>query len=101
MATSRPRLTISLAPEVRAVLYRLTEVSGIPASQYIAHLLEDTVPLIEATVKALEKAKKSPEAALGIMARELERTVSIGLEAQYELQKAAQGLKPKKGRGNR
>ena len=94
-------MTISLSPEVRAALHDLTEVSGVPASQYIAHLLEDSLPLIQATVKALAKASKSPEAALGIMARELEKTVSMGLETQYELQKAAQALKPKKGKGKR
>lgn len=77
------RLSITLSPESRAALERFSQVTGVAASQYISSLIHDAIPVIEATVKAIEAAKRTPQKAADILNEELVRVV--GVAAQHQL----------------
>lgn len=81
----KPRLAISLTVESRAALERLTQASGIAASQYIASLVHESIPVIEATANALEIAKRSPKQAADILNSEFIRGVTKASQAKLEL----------------
>jgi hypothetical protein len=67
MPTKKPRLNVTLTPESRAALERLTEASGIAASQFVASIVHDSIPIIEATAKAMALAKSNPQRAAALM----------------------------------
>lgn len=71
MPTKKPRLAITLTPESRDALERLTEVSGIAASQFISQLVHDAVPMLQGMTRSFEIAKKSPQRAAEIMSEML------------------------------
>lgn len=67
MPTKTPRLNVTLSPEVRAALERLSVVSGIAASQFVAQVMQDSLPVLEAMIAAFEAAKRSPRQAADLM----------------------------------
>jgi hypothetical protein len=81
----KPRLAISLTLESRAALERLTKVSGIAASQFVASMVHDAIPIIEATANALEIAKTSPRKAGELMNTQFISSVSKISQAKLEL----------------
>lgn len=67
MPTKKPRLAITLTPESRDALERLTQASGIASSQFVSQLIHDSVPVLNAMAAAFAEAKKSPMRAAEIM----------------------------------
>lgn len=67
MPTKKPRLAVTLSPESRASLERLSKASGIAASQFISQIVHDAIPVIDAMTRSFEEAKKSPQRAAEIM----------------------------------
>jgi hypothetical protein len=67
MPSTKPRLAITLSPESRAALERLTQTSGIASSQFVAQLIHDSIPLLNSMSAAFAEAKKSPIRAAEIM----------------------------------
>jgi hypothetical protein len=96
MATTKPRLSVTLSPESRAALERLTAVSGVAASQFISGLVHDAIPIIEATAKALEVAKSQPQKAADVLNEQLVRTLAKATQGQLELDQAIQERKLRK-----
>lgn len=96
MATTKPRMSITLSPESRAALERLSAVSGIAASQYISGLIHDAIPVIEATAKALEIAKRQPQKAADILNETMVRAVGQIAQQQLELDEAIKQRKLRK-----
>lgn len=59
MATTKPRLTITLEPHTHAVISELAELQGRPRARVIAELIESTVPILERTCYVLALAKRA------------------------------------------
>lgn len=98
MATTNPRITVTLAPEVHAVLRRVAQLAGNSQSAIVGDLLLSSLPVFDRMVKALEAAEslkqegmKAPQAIKDSLERAQAR-----LEAQLDLSLGDmdQGLRP-------
>lgn len=85
MAKRPPRLSVTLSPEARAALERFTEATGIASAQYVSGLINDAVPIIEATARALNLAKQQPQKAATILNEEIVRAIGLASQAKLEL----------------
>lgn len=93
MPTKKPRLAITLSVESRAALERFSRVSGIAASAFVAGLVEDAIPVINATTDAIEIARKSPAKAAAAMNSAVVTGVTQVVQAQLELDAAVKERK--------
>ena len=58
MPTTKPRMIITLEPEVKELLDQLADVSGQPASRFVSELLtESAEALFRPMIEALKLAK--------------------------------------------
>ena len=57
-------MAITMTPEGRAALERLSAASGIASGQFVAKLVHDSIPVIDAMTQAFTVAKTHPERAL-------------------------------------
>ena len=88
MPTTKPRLSITLSPESRAALDALSEAAGVSAASFIAGLVHDAIPVIEATTRALRAARTQPQKAADILNSEVVRAVAKVAQGQLELDEA-------------
>ena len=58
MPASNPRITITLAPQVHAILRRLSELTGNSQSGLVGELLLESMPVFERMVQVLQAAEK-------------------------------------------
>jgi hypothetical protein len=58
MPASNPRITITLAPQVHAILRRLSQLTGNSQSGLVAELLLESMPVFERMGQVLEAAEK-------------------------------------------
>jgi hypothetical protein len=87
MPTPNPRLTITLRPQLAAVLRRLSELTGNSQSAMIGELLADSLPIFERMVEVLGAAEKLREQAMEApseVTRSLDRA-QARIEAQLGL----------------
>jgi len=84
MPTVNPRITITLKPEVHAVLKRLSAATDNSQSAIVSELLESSVPVFERMVLVLEAAKAAQQGMAADLAQGLERAQSK-IEAQLGL----------------
>jgi hypothetical protein len=96
MATTKPRLSVTLSPESRAALERFSAVTGVAASQFISGLVHDAIPVIDATTEALRLAKSQPQKAADLLNSQLVRTVAAASQQQLELDEAIKQRKMRK-----
>lgn len=82
-----PRMAITVTPETRAVLERLSESSGIAASQFVASVLHNAIPMFESLARAFEIAKKNPQAAVDAMGEALEASMVQAAQMHLDLSK--------------
>lgn len=54
----RPRMMLTLPPEVDAVLRDISSLSGVAPASYVTSVLVGMLPYLQQTVKALEKAQQ-------------------------------------------
>lgn len=87
------RLNITFTPEGHAALERLADCTGIAISQYVAMLVHDSIPVIDAICNALAVAKKSPQQAADIMNSELVRALQMAAQGKLELDEAVKQKK--------
>jgi hypothetical protein len=59
MATTKPRLTITLEPHTYAVISELSRLQGKPKAHIITELLDTVVPVFERTAYLLELSDKA------------------------------------------
>ena len=57
MPTQNPRISVTLTPEVSAILRRVSELADKSQSAFVAELLEQSVPVFQRMVRILEAAK--------------------------------------------
>ena len=87
MPTLNPRLTITLQPQLAAILRRLSQLTGNSQSSMIGELLADSLPIFERMVEVLEAAQKLREKAMEApdeVSRSLDRA-QARIEAQLGL----------------
>lgn len=91
MATSNPRITITLQPAVHAVLKRISELTGTSQSAFVGELLENSMPVFGRMVTVLTmaneaqgKAKEDVRAGLETAQETIEQQLGLLLE-QSEL----------------
>lgn len=73
VATSNPRLSITLKPSLAAVLRELSSLAGNSQSAIVAELLETSQPVFEKMVLVMRASAKVQDAAKRDMADGLER----------------------------
>jgi hypothetical protein len=78
MATNKPRLTLTLEPDVAAQVERLARLQGCPKSRVLAELLEGVGPVLAKVADTLELAMKVQKGARAGLAKALD-------EAEAEL----------------
>jgi predicted DNA-binding protein len=61
MATSKPRITVSLTERQHEVLRSISETSGKPISTFVSELLEMSLPTLERMATAFHKIKQAQE----------------------------------------
>jgi hypothetical protein len=95
MPTQNPRLTITLTPEVAAVLKSMSEASGNSQSSIVGELLQASVPVFERVTSAIAAAREMEQSAKDEIAAGLERAQKR-LEKQLPLHLATidEGLRP-------
>lgn len=86
MPTKRPRINVTISPELDTALQAFREASGMAPSSLISQLLSETVPVVLAMTEAYKLAKKSPAAAAARM-RDVVQDAHIGI-AQLQLDMA-------------
>jgi hypothetical protein len=59
--TAKPRITITLDPQVHATIERLAQLQGRSRGSVVAELLESAHPPLMRTVALLEAAKDAPD----------------------------------------
>lgn len=88
MVTRRRRFSIPVSDRCRAALERVSAASGASVAAYVEKLLDDLVPTMEATAKALEAASKArPLVALEDLEAELTRVLGEGAVTRREIAK--------------
>lgn len=87
MATTNPRITVTLRPEVHAVLRRLADLAETSQSAIVGELLASSLPVFERMAEALDTANRlkaegmrAPEAIRDSLQRAQQR-----LEGQLDL----------------
>ena len=84
MPTQNPRITITLTPEVHAVLTELSRETGQSLSSIVGELCGMSVPVFQRVVEAVRAAKEIQSAAGTEIAAGLERA-QAKLEGQMQL----------------
>lgn len=84
MATTKPRITITLEPQRHELLRRLAEYQGVSMSHIVAELVESVSPVLERVCVAIENARKAQSGVrenLVRVAEESEKALMPHLEA--------------------
>lgn len=94
MATTNPRITITLTPELHAVLRRLSSLTSNSQSAIVAELLTSSLPVfgrmcsvLEAASKLKEQGLNAPQAVRDSLERaqeKLEQQLNLALETMEE-----------------
>lgn len=95
MPTANPRITITLEPQVHALLKRLSELTGNSQSFLVGNLLLESVPVFERMAKLLQAAHRLQAESTESQARikdslvdaqsKLERQLGLTLESWDEV----------------
>ena len=73
MATTKPRITITLKEADYAVLKRLNALNGVPMARTISELVEVVTPVLARISDNLEKVKMADEETRSRIAESLEK----------------------------
>lgn len=85
MATTKPRITITLEQEHHAVLKRLADLQGASMSSIVTDLLQEVMPMLERLTQALQAAQK--------LDKDLRATILQGAQqAEQDLQPIVQAV---------
>ena len=62
MSTANPRITITLTPELHAVLRRMAHLGGRSQSAIVGDMLQTSMPVFARVVKVMEEAERAQSA---------------------------------------
>jgi len=82
MATTRPRITVTLTDETHSLLKDLSSLSGKSMSFLISDLVEGIIPQLSRTVEVMRAAKEAPEGIKQKILEQYEQAEQKMLEAQ-------------------
>ena len=92
MPTKRPRMALSLPPEVHKALMDLSAVSGVAAASFASQLLSESLPMIIQLTKVFQAGKDNPNLA----AEELETLITKAIiQTQQTSMDFQENIKPK------
>lgn len=99
MPTKKPRMILTLEPEVKAVLDELADVSGQPASTFVSEMLKEGAeaifrPMIEALRLAKEKKSEAWDVLNHALAKSQHNAAQLSLAIHDE--KAKKGKRSAK-----
>lgn len=97
MPTKLKRISICLTPEVDNALNDMREAVGISPASFIAQIVNDALPIIQAMTQAANSAKRHQAEAFEIMSDVLTQTLHAGSEAQLELLEVKRKLRKSAG----
>ena len=72
MPAVNPRISVTVAPSVEAVLARLSLLTGQSKSSFIAEILESSLPVFERLVTVIEAAKQAKDSLKAKTVRDME-----------------------------
>lgn len=84
-AKRKPRLQVSVEPEIHQAIYECAEVFGISVSSLIAQMVVESVPTIQKMAKAFKAAKDKQGDAFAIYSAAVQDVVSKATQASFEL----------------
>lgn len=87
MPTQNPRISVTLTPEIAALLDRLSVLVGNSKSSMVAELLAEAVPIFERMITVLEAAQTLKEQATGGIAE-----IGAGLALAHARMESQLGL---------
>lgn len=80
MPSQRPRVALTMPDDLNAIFDRLSELQGIPKTKLIVELLDAYKPILNETIKALEKIEADKSNAVQI-AKEFGQNVLLDATA--------------------
>jgi len=63
MPSNKPRIALTVSPELQVALFNLSEAVGRPVATLVVELLEDMIPQLEGLAKIARAAKSGNKAA--------------------------------------
>lgn len=76
MPATNPRISVTVAPSVEAVLSRLSVATGQSKSSFIAELLESSMPVLERMATVIEAAQHAKDTLKSQTAKDMEQAES-------------------------
>lgn len=61
MPSRKPRVALTMPPEIDETLDRLSDLTGVPKTKLIIEMLAEYVPILEKTINALEQIQSDKE----------------------------------------
>lgn len=98
MPSKLPRISVSLSIEAKVALDALSEAAGVSASSFVGGLIQDAIPIIEATTRAIAAARTQPQKAADILNEQVVKANVMLAQQQLEL---ADAIKVRKMRRKR
>lgn len=93
----KPRIQFTPKPELRALLEKLSALSGQSMAQVASELLDEVVPVMQAQISAMEAIAGRPEQAAQVIQDYANRSVIEIAQASLEF---GQSQRKKRGRKN-
>ena len=87
MPTTKKRISVPLSPEADKALAQLSDISGMSYAAMISELIDESVPGLIKTAKAIKLAKKSKPKALALMESAVQDTIKEAQAAKRDLRK--------------
>jgi len=103
MPTKKPRLNLTLDPELAALLDRFAEVTGSSKASFVVSMLREAMPVMEGTIQAVEIARKNPAKSFDDFSDLLMANMVTAQQMRLELEKDRKKLSKTKnlGRGKK
>lgn len=101
MPAARQRMQVTPSETAHRLLKRIAELSGKGPATITRELLDEAIPAMELTIKALEMVNERPQEAQAAMARFAAISINRLTQAQLDLDKALEGKRGRKPKGVR
>ena len=88
MATTKPRITVTLTPELHSVLQHLAHLNSCSQSSIVLELMQDAVPILQRIAHSIELSRRvKHEAKAGLLAHldESQRKMETALQSLSDL----------------
>lgn len=89
MPTKRPRINVTITPELHQALIEFRRASGMSPASMLSTMLSETVPVIQSMTEAYKLAKKSPQQAAQVMRDLVSNTHVQVAQMQLDMQPKA------------